>query len=256
LGVAGTRLFFDGWKGDEISSGVNIQVPLDGPKKIEGTWKKQYQLTVNSDYGSPTGSGWYAEGDLASFGTTKPRDPAGIWNQQIFQGWVGDSESTSLTGTILMNGPKTISAEWEVDYSVAMFNGFIIAIAVITGLLIYVKSKKGFGKNKLSKSDNDKKIEKKIKKSTLSSLGEIFNSKSTPKIDDPIIDEQLPETIQSNEPEKTPPQVIASEPIQKTTQIESSIKNMEYERSILSKKSEHLEDSLEKVEHQKNELYS
>ena len=30
---------------------------------------------------------------------------------------------------------------------------------------------------------------------------------------------------------------------------------MELERNILSKKSEHLEDSLEKVEHQKNELH-
>ena len=161
LGIAGTRLIFDGWVGDETSSGVNIQVPLDGPKTLEGTWKKQYQLTVNSEYGSPRGAGWYAEGDLASFGTTTPRETTGIWNQEIFQGWIGDSESTSLTGTILMNGPKTVSAEWKVDYSIAIFNGGIIAIAAVVGLFLYMMSKKGFGKNKSSKSDNDVKIEKK-----------------------------------------------------------------------------------------------
>ena len=72
LGIAGTRLMFNGWVGDETSSGVNIQIPLDGPNVLEGTWKKQYLLTINSEYGSIHGAGWYAEGDLASFGTTKP----------------------------------------------------------------------------------------------------------------------------------------------------------------------------------------
>ncbi len=35
LGIAGTRLVFNGWTGDEISSGMNIQVPLDGPSTGE-----------------------------------------------------------------------------------------------------------------------------------------------------------------------------------------------------------------------------
>ena len=254
LGIAGTRLIFNGWIGDEISSGMNIQVPLDGPKTLEGTWKKQYLLTVNSDYGSPTGSGWYTEGDLASFGTNKPRDPTGIWNQQLFQGWIGDSESTSYTGTVLMNGPKIVNAVWEVDYSIAMFNGMIIAIAAIVGMLLFVKSKKGFGKNKSSKTINAEIVPSKPKKSTFSSLGEIFNSKTT-KTDELQNNEQLSEIVHQNEPEKIIPPVIASEtPHQRSGQLENGIKNMD-EKRTQSTKSDDLKNNVKNIELQNNDLF-
>ena len=47
-GIVGTRLIFDGWFGDVNSPGMNIQVPMDEPKSIQGIWKKQFLLTVNS----------------------------------------------------------------------------------------------------------------------------------------------------------------------------------------------------------------
>ena len=68
-----------------------------------------------------------------------PRETTGIWNQEIFQGWTGDSESTSFTGTVLMNGPKIITVEWKVDNSIAIFNGGIIAIAAVVGLFLYTQ---------------------------------------------------------------------------------------------------------------------
>ena len=43
-GIAGTRLVFDGWNGDAISDGQNVQVIMDEPKSIEGVWKKQFEL--------------------------------------------------------------------------------------------------------------------------------------------------------------------------------------------------------------------
>ena len=59
------------------------------------------------------GAGWYAEGDLASFGTTTPRETTGIWNQEIFQGWIGDSESTSLSWNHFNEWPKNCFCRME-----------------------------------------------------------------------------------------------------------------------------------------------
>ncbi len=253
LGLAGTRLIFNGWVGDETSSGMNIQIPLDGPKVLEGTWKKQYQLTVNSDYGFPTGSGWYNEGDLASFGTNQPRDPTGIWNQQIFQGWIGDSESISYTGTVLMTGPKIVNAVWEVDYSIAIFNVALISIAALGGLIVYKKSKKGFGTNKSSKTDNDEIVTTKPKQSLFSSLGEIFNSKTTKTVEQEN-NEQPSKIINQNQPERIIPTVIASETSpQRSGQLEDSIKNMD-EKRIQSTTPEDLKNNVKNIEFQKNDL--
>ncbi|MFQ5441014.1 MAG: hypothetical protein ACE5DL_06090, partial [Nitrosopumilaceae archaeon] len=174
-GISGTRLVFDGWEGDVNSDGENVQVIMNEPKTIEGVWKKQYLLTVNSDYGSPRGTNWYDEGSVASFGTNIPRDPAGMWQQTSFQGWIGDADGTSLTGSILMNGPKTVTAQWNVDYTVAYINIGIIASVAIGGLFLFNKLKQSEKNRKQPTKELVENInEKEEKKSTLSKM---FNSK-------------------------------------------------------------------------------
>ncbi|MCH7966956.1 MAG: hypothetical protein IIB02_06000, partial [Thaumarchaeota archaeon] len=169
-GISGTRLIFDGWSGDASSDGTNVQIMMNEPKSIEGKWKKQFELVVNSKYGNPNGAGWYDEGEIATFGTNIPREPIGFWQQNTFQGWSGDAEIESNTGVILMNGPKIITAKWGIDYFIAFMNIGIISSTAIGGLFIYKKMKKGKKQEKLSQKDTNESTLIKTKKQGLSGI--------------------------------------------------------------------------------------
>jgi len=218
-GLAGTRLIFDGWQGDVNSNGANAQVIMDKPKSLEGVWKKQFQLTVNSEYGITSGSGWYDEGDVATFGTNIPRDPAGLWQQNTFQGWGGDAETQSNTGSILMNGPKMVTAKWNVDYFIAFLNIGLISSTAIGGLFIYKKMKKGSKQEKSLQKDGIESLPTKTKE-----LSTKINSKMN------FIDNQ--ESIQNNGLEKILEDVkLQKENIsQKTEQLEKSLAEVELEK--------------------------
>ncbi|WP_048097076.1 InlB B-repeat-containing protein, partial [Candidatus Nitrosarchaeum limnium] len=167
-GIANTRVVFEGWGGDATSDGTSIQVFMDKPKSVTGIWKKQYQLVVDSEYGTTQGSSWYNEGVLASFGITTPRDPAGLWQQRTFLGWEGSSDATTTSGSILMNGPKTVTAKWNVDYSIAFMNISIMSSAAIIGLIIYKKIKNG-SRKKIPQKNTNESIS--IKSKLLATLG-------------------------------------------------------------------------------------
>jgi hypothetical protein len=149
IGRSGVRVVFDGWDGDANSGGMNVKVLMDGPKSIDAKWKKQYYFTINSEYGIPNGSDWYDEGQVANFGINLPRDPAGFWKQQIFYGWDGSFSTAAMTGAVLMNGPKIVTAQWSEDYSIAYLNMGIIGGIIAGASFAYIKFKKR------SKSHND-----------------------------------------------------------------------------------------------------
>ena len=129
------RVTFDGWDGDARSQSMNVKVFMDSPKSIEANWNKQYYLTVNSEYGNPYGSEWYDDGQAATFGIKVPREPAGFWNKQVFYAWDGSSNTPGMKGTTIMNGPKTITAQWSDDSSTSMLN-----IGIIAGLAVVVSA--------------------------------------------------------------------------------------------------------------------
>ena len=142
IGKAGIRVIFDGWDGDANSDGMNVKVFMDGPKSLDAKWEKQYYLTINSEYGNPSGSDWYDQGQVATFGISIPRDPAGFWKQQIFYGWDGSFTTTSMTGAVLMNGPKIVNAQWSEDYSTAYLNIVIIVVTGVGSFFAYKKMRK------------------------------------------------------------------------------------------------------------------
>lgn len=154
IGKGNVRVVFDGWDGDANSDGMNVKIFMDGPKSLDVKWKKQYYLTVNSEYGIPYGSDWYDEGQFATFGLTSTRNPIGIWNQQIFFGWDGSFTSSSQSGSILMNGAKQVTAHWNQDFTMAYFNISIIIATVSGGSFMYLKMKKMRHKNNSQVSES------------------------------------------------------------------------------------------------------
>jgi hypothetical protein len=79
-------------------------------------FSRQYRLTIVSEYGNPTGDGWYDEGESAPFSVTTPHQES-EGKQHLFTGWTG-SGAGSYSGpdpdrTVIMNNPITETASWE-----------------------------------------------------------------------------------------------------------------------------------------------
>jgi len=86
------------------------------------TYVKQYFLKVESAFGSCRGEGWYNDGENAGFSIDPTSLPmSGLFGslgaKYVFDRWGGDLSITSAEGTILVNGPKRVSAIWREDYS-------------------------------------------------------------------------------------------------------------------------------------------
>ena len=125
-GGSGTRYVLTGWTGSGSGSytggSTSQTVTMNNAITETASWKTQFELEVNSSYGSPTGDGWYDAGSSASFGVTTPAS-GGSGTRHLFTGWTG-SGSGSYTGgsasqTVTMNNAITETASWNTQYYLA-----------------------------------------------------------------------------------------------------------------------------------------
>ncbi len=139
----GTRRVFVSWSGSSNANTTTSTLIMSGPKTVTATWKKQFYLTVNSAYSNTTGAGWYDVDANATFGVPSSRvNMPGILGtlggKYVFTSWSGNSTATTIEATIKMDGPKTVTANWEADLTypyVAIAIG-IIAITVAVGVIV------------------------------------------------------------------------------------------------------------------------
>ena len=92
-------------------------------------------MQISSDEGNVAGGGYYAEGETATI-AIEPTTSMGVLVDAYFAGWSGDLTSSATTASIVMDGPKSIKAEWDQSY-VKMFA--LIAAAGAGGYMAYVK---------------------------------------------------------------------------------------------------------------------
>ncbi len=126
--VDGERYVFNGWVGSGTGSytGMNnpATVTMSSAITETATWEHQYKLTVVSPQGSSTSNNtWFDAGSptTASINPSTVGNPQNssipIGTQYVFTNWSGDTTGTSnTTGTIVMNSPKTIVANWKTQY--------------------------------------------------------------------------------------------------------------------------------------------
>ena len=110
---AGTQFICMGWTGTgsvPVSGTTTASsFTINAPSSIAWSWKTQYYLTVNSAYGNTGGTGWYDAGTTAH-ATISPL----TISQYTFSGWSDDaSGSSSPSNAILMDSPKTATANWS-----------------------------------------------------------------------------------------------------------------------------------------------
>jgi hypothetical protein len=117
-GGDGIRYVFQHWIADSVPvSGNSIEVTMDVPHTVVAHYRTQYLLTVSSEYGAAQGGGWYDAGDSAGFSVTTQVE-TGYGVRQVFDRWTGDVESSSSTGTIIMDSPHNVRAVWRTDSTI------------------------------------------------------------------------------------------------------------------------------------------
>jgi hypothetical protein len=112
-------------------------IHMSSMHKIELEYTVQYYVKVISNFGRALGTGWYDSGTIA-YVSIMPSDD--ILVKHIFTGWQGQvigSGNQESVG-VFVNSPKTIVANWFVDYSNVSIIG-ISVIAVVVLLSIYQK---------------------------------------------------------------------------------------------------------------------
>ncbi|MFQ6128362.1 MAG: hypothetical protein ACE5QW_05625, partial [Thermoplasmata archaeon] len=116
-----TRYRFQAWSGDSTAATSSATITMDSAKEVTAIWITQYYLTVESDYGTVSGEGWYDSGNTTyaviegldefcaeTVGTTR----------HLFAQWTGDATGTSCTQSdgIAMNKAKTATASYQTQY--------------------------------------------------------------------------------------------------------------------------------------------
>lgn len=134
------RLALDSWKIDgAIQPGTSVDVPVDGPHRVELIYRTQYYLEVTSDYGETTGTGWYFAGAEAEYRVAYSGSdfPA----KYTLAGWRLDSSNVTRTvgpndTEVIIDRPYVIQAEWHVDYT-PMWS-LIMAIVLVVIMIVAV----------------------------------------------------------------------------------------------------------------------
>jgi hypothetical protein len=115
-----TQGLFVQWN-DGNSSNVR-SIFVDNDLTMTAEYVTQYYLTVkkNPSYvgATITGQGWYNNGTMAIANCTSPVHSPGTTYRYVFVNWTGDAFGDSTTLYILMNSPKTVTANYKEQYNV------------------------------------------------------------------------------------------------------------------------------------------
>jgi hypothetical protein len=131
-----TKHYFTNWSGDFSGTTASASLIMSGPKKVTANWRHEYLLKINSEYGQPTGAGWYKEGERANI-SVEPTQ--GFIIRHIFTGWSGDLSDTQSSIGVSMTSPKVITATWQTDFiQLYILIGIVVVLAgaIITTVVI------------------------------------------------------------------------------------------------------------------------
>jgi uncharacterized repeat protein (TIGR02543 family) len=138
-----TQYVFTGWS-DGVSDTTRT-ITVSSSAVYSAQYKTQYQLTVNSDYGSATGADWYDEGSKAFAVLDTSSTSDGLLYNWVFAGWTGDASGTDLkSNPIMMDSPKTATAKWNHEFSM-IFYGIVVAVIAVVAVAGIMVMRRGRG---------------------------------------------------------------------------------------------------------------
>ncbi|MEM2100115.1 MAG: hypothetical protein QXP45_02070 [Thermoproteota archaeon] len=139
----GTRRVFKGWyeDGSLVSSEQGFSITANGPRIFVAGWDTQYEVSVSTDYGAASGSGWYVAGGTATVSVSPTQGEKDFFTNYIFEGWLVDSNvaSTSPTYSFIVTGPSSLTAKWRTELNLmrmGIVGGLALLIPVAVILLL------------------------------------------------------------------------------------------------------------------------
>ena len=114
----GIRQVFTGWSDGSSANPRQIKVTQD--TTLHANYATQYLLSIDSNGGSTTPSGWYPPNMRVNVSVTDPSvvEPNAV--RLSFNGWTGSMTSTSSFLEVNMTQPVFVKANWTVQYYVAI----------------------------------------------------------------------------------------------------------------------------------------
>jgi len=142
----GVRSVFDGWvaSGSE-NKDSSLRVVLNSPLEARANYHKEYYLQIVSQYGKPSGSGWYREGSNAVISVERDLPSPGLMGalggRNVFSGWSGDKISSNNAADVLMDSPKAVAANWTADYSTPYLIILMTAVLIIVAMVFLAQKR-------------------------------------------------------------------------------------------------------------------
>jgi len=123
---------------DDSTSFTTAPITMNEHHSVDFLMTNQYKLNVLSDSGITTGSGWYEQGTTVPIGVDAGVDGL-ILN--TLSGWEGaDVQFDGNTAQVLIDGPVTVSAKLEKNYSLLI--GVIVIPILVIGVIVGKKLKR------------------------------------------------------------------------------------------------------------------
>ena len=126
-------------RGDKISSQVlNTAVAASG--NYVATYELYYQINVESQFGSVQGGGWQKSGSTVKWSVA----PAEVAMTGILGFFGGKYKALLTSGTAVADGPRTVTVQWDPDYSTPAVT-IPLAILAVAGAIygLYALSRSG-----------------------------------------------------------------------------------------------------------------
>jgi M6 family metalloprotease-like protein/uncharacterized repeat protein (TIGR02543 family) len=107
------RLAFVGWQDGATQNPRTVM--LGGNVTLVAQYRMQYLLSVSSPF-PVEGAGWHNANTTVSIAVKQPVIDHGNGTRHVFTGWTGDATGTGNVTSILMDGPKRITANWKQQF--------------------------------------------------------------------------------------------------------------------------------------------
>jgi uncharacterized repeat protein (TIGR02543 family) len=95
---------------------------MDAPRTVDAAWVTEHELTVVSPHGTPVGQGWYKAKAIAPFSISPTVATGSAGTRYAFSGWTGDSNATSDSATVVMDGPRMVIALWQTQHELTVIS--------------------------------------------------------------------------------------------------------------------------------------
>jgi hypothetical protein len=134
---SGIQYRFAYWKlpTGETVSGKDLSLTVGAAGTCTAYYDTYYRLTLTSPYGEAEGSNWYKAGSEAKWSMSNPQ----VKMQGILGVFGGKLNAVNSSGTTLMDSPKTVTIDWQPDYTLPFIMiPLTIVLLVLGGYGLYL----------------------------------------------------------------------------------------------------------------------